>query len=135
MPRKPQDVTDAELAILQVLWERGQATVRELTEVLYPAGTSSDFATVQKLLNRLEQKDCVGRDRDRWPHLFRATMDRESLIERRLQTTADELCDGALTPLLSHLVRSNRLSTADRATLRSLLDGLDPAAGGTNVGE
>src|SRR4029078_5116280 len=68
MPRPPQDVTDAELAILQVLWDRGQATVREWTEQLYSEYSSSQHATVQKLLERLEAKDCVRRNRGVWPH-------------------------------------------------------------------
>ena len=38
MARTAQDVTDAELAVLQVLWDEGPATIRRLTDVLYPAG-------------------------------------------------------------------------------------------------
>jgi len=124
MPRKPQDVTDAELAILQVLWDRGSATVRELTERLYPTGTGSDLATVQKLLKRLEAKRCVRRDRSSWPHLFRPGIAREELIGRRLQTTADELCAGSLEPLVTHLVRS-RLTADQREKLRGLLSELE----------
>ena len=124
MPRRPQDVTDAELAILQLLWERGPATVRDIAEKLYPKGTGSDLATVQQLLRRLEQKRCVLRDRKQWPQVFEAAIERGALIDRQLQTTADKLCEGSLEPLLTHLVRS-RLSTADRRKLRGLLDELD----------
>ena len=70
MPRPSQDVTDAELGILQVLWDRGSATVRELTEQLYTTYSASQHATVQKLLERLEAKECVQRNRDSWPHTF-----------------------------------------------------------------
>jgi predicted transcriptional regulator len=124
MPRKPQDVTDAELSILQVLWDRGEATVRDLTERLYPAGTGSDLATVQKLLKRLEAKRCVRRDRTSWPHLFRPGIAREELLGRRLQTTADELCSGSLEPLVTHLVKS-RLTAGEREKLRDLLAELE----------
>src|SRR5262245_51653869 len=48
MTRVPQEVTDAELAVLQVLWNQGQASVRQLMDVLYPEGGASAFATVQK---------------------------------------------------------------------------------------
>jgi predicted transcriptional regulator len=125
MPRPPQDVTDAELAILQVLWDRGSATVRALTEALYAASSSSQHATVQKLLERLEGKDCVRRDRSVWPHVFEATVDREALIGRKLQQTADRLCDGSVQPLLMHLVKASRLSAEERASLRGLLDRLE----------
>jgi predicted transcriptional regulator len=125
MPRKAQDVTDAELAILQVLWERGEATVRALVEKLYPSGTTSDLATVQKLLKRLEDKSCVHRNRNAWPHVFRPAIKRAELIGRRLQSTADSLCAGSLSPLLTHLVKSQTLSSSDVRELRTLLDDLD----------
>jgi predicted transcriptional regulator len=125
MARKPVDVTDAELAILQILWGRGEATVRDLAHLLYPAQTASDLATVQKLLKRLEEKECVARDRQHWPHTFRPAIERTDLIERRLQDTADDLCEGALTPLLTHLVKVSPLSARERQELRKLLDSLD----------
>jgi predicted transcriptional regulator len=129
MPRTPQDVTDAELSILHALWDRGPQTVRQLTDQLYPEGTGSQYATVQKLLDRLEGKACVTRDRDVWPHVFQATIAREELIGRRLQATADKLCDGSLTPLLTHLVSSSQLTADERKSLRSLLDELGKATG------
>jgi BlaI family transcriptional regulator, penicillinase repressor len=125
MARPPQDVTDAELAILQQLWDRGQATVRELTEHLYPEYSPSQHATVQKLLERLQAKGCVNRNRETWPHMFEATIDRGELIERRLQHTADKLCEGSLQPLLTHLVSGSRLSADQRQSLRTLLDELE----------
>ena len=125
MARTPQDVTDAELAVLQVLWELQTATVRELTERLYPEGTSALNATVQKLLERLEAKKCVKRNRKTWPHQFAASVAREVLIARQLQTTADKLCDGEIHPLLTTLVKARGLSAKDRQSLRGLLDDLD----------
>jgi predicted transcriptional regulator len=125
MPRPAQDVTDAELAILQVLWDRGRASVRELTELLYSEYSSSQHATVQKLLERLEAKDCVRRNRETWPHLFEAGIERGDLIDRKLQQTADKLCDGSIQPLLTHLVKGARLSAVERQSLRTLLDKLD----------
>ena len=124
MPRPPQDVTDAELAILNVLWDRGKATVRELAEELYDKSSASQHATVQKLLERLQAKGCVGCDRDSWPHTFEPSIEREELIGRQLQQTADKLCDGSLQPLLTHLVKAGRLSASDRKSLRGLLDQL-----------
>lgn len=128
MARTPQDITDAELAVLNLLWERGRSTVRELTDVIYPGGSGSHYATVQKLLERLEGKACVKRDRLPWPHAFEPTIQREELIVRRLQATADKLCHGSLEPLLTQLVRTQKLSAEDRQSLRGLLDELDVAA-------
>ena len=125
------DVTDAELAVLQVLWERGSATIRQLTDVLYPGGSTAQYATVQKLLERLEAKGCARRDRKPWPHVFAATVDRDDLIGRRLRAVAEKLCGGSLTPLLTHLMSVERLSPKERDELRTLLDGRSPKPGDT----
>ena len=124
MPRIPQDVTDAELSLLQLLWDQGSASVRQLAEQMYQQCNASQHATVQKLLERLEAKGCVRRDRDTWPHTFVPLIQRGELIGRQLQQTADKLCDGSLQPLLTHLVRSAQLSSEERQSLRSLLDEL-----------
>lgn len=125
MNNPPRDVTAAELAIMEQLWDRGTASAKDLSLSLYGADSASEVATVQKLLSRLENKGCVGRDRDRWPHLFHAILTREELISQRLQATADELCDGTLSSLLTHLVRSKKFSSKQRQNLRKLLEDLD----------
>jgi BlaI family transcriptional regulator, penicillinase repressor len=127
MARTPQDVTDAELAVLEILWRDGPATIRRLTDLLYPQGGSAHYATVQKLLERLESKAYVEHRREVTPHTFLAAVGREELIGRRLQATAEKLCGGSLTPLLMHLVRANSLSVRERQELRSLIDDLDQA--------
>src|SRR5947209_7839690 len=129
MARTARDITDAELAVLQVLWDRGPATIRRITEVLYPSGGQAYYATVQKLLERLEGKDCVRRDRKGPVHVFTAGIDRDELVGRRLQSVAEKLCGGSWTPLLTHLVQSERLSAAERQELRELIDDLDRQGG------
>ncbi len=134
MPPKAQDITDAELAVLEQLWMRAPATVRELAECLYGGAAASDLATVQKLLGRLERKGAVARNRQTWPHQFQAAIARQDLIQRRLQSTADQLCGGSLGPLLTHLVSGERLDRQERQHLRRLLDELGggPSAAGTS---
>jgi BlaI family transcriptional regulator, penicillinase repressor len=116
------NVTDAELSVLEVLWGRGPATIGELTEAIYSKRTTSRYATVQKLLERLEAKGCILRDRSEFAHRFSAAMERQQLIGQRLQEVAEKLCDGSLTPLLVHLVETTKLSPQDRKRLRKLID-------------
>ena len=125
MARTPQDVTDAELAVLQVLWERGPCTIRQIADRLYPEGRAAQYATVQKLLERLEDKGCVRRDRRPAVHVFAAVLGRGELIGRRLQSVAEKLCEGSWTPLLTHLVQSQKLTASERQELRDLIDELD----------
>lgn len=125
MGRAAREITETELSLLNELWQRPSATVRELTEALYANTTPALLATVQKLLDRLEAEECVSRDRTRWPHHYAAVLKREELAGKRLQAAADELYDGDLAPLLTHLVRSQKLSAKDRENLRKMLDELD----------
>lgn len=125
MSRASQDVTEAELAVLQVLWDRGPATIRQLVGLVYGEGGASSYATVQKLLDRLEAKGFVGRDRGPSVHVFRALVARDELIRRRLRAVADTLCGGSLTPLLTNLVRGERLSAREKQALRALIEDLD----------
>lgn len=125
MPRTPRDVTDTELAVLQVLWERGASTRRQLTDVLYPHGGPAHFTTVQKLLERLEAKGHVVRGPGEGPVTFTATIDREQLISRRLLDVADKLCGGSLTPLLMNLVRAKPLTPRELRELQELLEELN----------
>lgn len=125
MGRAPREITETELSLLNELWQRHSATVPELTEALYGNTAPALLATVRKLLDRLEAKGCVERDRGRWPHHYSAVVKREELAGNRLQAAADELFDGDLTPLLTHLVRSRKLSAKDREKLRKLFDEMD----------
>jgi predicted transcriptional regulator len=116
--------------LLTELWQRSSATVPELTEALYGNNQPALLATVRKLLDRLEAKGCVSRDRTHWPHHYSAAVKREELADNRLQAAADELFDGDLAPLLTHLVRSERLTAKDRENLRQVLDELDRKTSG-----
>ena len=79
---------------------------------------------MQKLLERLEAKGCVARDRRPDVLTFTATVDREQLISRRLRDVAEKLCGGSLTPLLMNLVRARPLSARELAELRALIEEL-----------
>lgn len=126
MAKRPSDITDAELAVLRELWSRSPATIRELADRLYPGGTTSHYATVQKLLERMEQKGFVKRDASAGaPHRFISHVGQGELIGRRLREMAEKLCGGAVGPLLTHLVRSRRLSKSEIGQLRELVDQLE----------
>jgi len=122
MARPRPHVTDAELAVLKILWDQGSSTIRRITDLLYPRGETSHYATVQKLLERLQAKSCVGRRAEGRGHAYNATVERNDLIAHRLRETADKLCEGSLPPLLTHLVSSTRLSPEALAALRAIVD-------------
>jgi BlaI family penicillinase repressor len=116
-----KDVSGKELEVLQALWEKGTLTRRQITDVLYPGGGPAHYTTVQKLLERLEEKGCVRSRLQGNVRLFTATVRREQLIRHRLRDVADKLCGGSLTPLLMNLVREGGLSEAELKELRQLI--------------
>ncbi len=122
MTPNPSSVTEAELSVLQVLWAMGLATIREIRDELYPGGATSEYSTVQKLLERLEAKSLVRRSREQVPHTFAARVDRDALIGQRLSEVADALCDGSMAGIVSHLVQRRDLSAAEREQLRLLFE-------------
>jgi len=125
MPCPAQDITDTELSILQVLWETGPTTTRAITDKLYPGGAASHYATVQSLLLRLEEKEMVARSREERPQVFSARVERGEVIARRLQALAEKLCDGSMSPLLTHLVRAEKLTAREMEELRALLTNVE----------
>ena len=129
MVQTRRNVTDTELGVLKQLWSRGPSTIRQLTDRLYPDGGTAHYATVQKLLERLEAKSYVRRRLDGRVNVYRAVVDRQGLIADRLRETADRLCEGSLTPLLTQLVGSAGLSRAEVAQLRELVEQLESDAG------
>ena len=120
------DVSDTELKLMQALWEAGPSSIRALTERLYPGGNQSHYATVQKLLDRLEAKGCVRRDRSATPHIFEAAITRDEYLGGRMRAMAERLCGGSLTPLLTHLLKTEAISDEDRKELRKLLGPAKP---------
>jgi predicted transcriptional regulator len=121
MTMKLDRITDGELSILQVLWLRGEATSREITTALHEEVTDPKMASVQKLIERLEAKGCVQRDRSERAHRFRPLVSDEQYLRSRLQALADRLCNGTLAPLVTTLLRSKGLSRSEREQLRKLV--------------
>ena len=128
-PPSTPNVTDAELRVLHALWDLGACTIRKLTDHLYPGGGQSSYATVQKLLDRLEEAGCVARDRSAMTHIFVAAVSRDDFIGGQLKVVADRLCGGSVTPLLTHLLKTEALSDDERKELRKLLNAPRPPRG------
>jgi predicted transcriptional regulator len=122
-----EPVTEGELSILEVIWERGTPSSRDIAAAIYEKVTDSKMASVQKLLERLEAKGCVGRDRRERAHRFRALVSREDFLRDRLRGLADRHCDGAIVPLVTTLLRSKEGITRENGEqLRKLIDELWP---------
>jgi predicted transcriptional regulator len=124
MARTPAEITDTELAILDVLWQQGPVGIREIVEEVYHRHSASLHATVKSLLDRLAAKGYVECDRSRHAHRFSAKVDRETYVASRLQQLADSHFGGSAVPMLLALVDRVKLSGRDRAAIRGIIDNI-----------
>jgi len=122
MPAPKQPIPDAELQVLKFLWERESMTARELAEAIYRTADASAIGTVQKLLQRLERKGYLRRDRRQFTHRFSAKVTQAAVAGRQLELLASKVSDGSLAPFITHLVQVKRLSAQEREEIRRLLD-------------
>src|SRR5262249_51051689 len=115
-------LSESEREVLKALWDHGPGTVREINALVARRGRRWADTTVAALVQRLLAKQYVASDPTVVPHVYRAAVTRDELLERRLQDAADELCDGRAAPLVLALVQGGRFSAEELARLRRLLD-------------
>ncbi|MDP6544918.1 MAG: BlaI/MecI/CopY family transcriptional regulator [Phycisphaerae bacterium] len=127
MHRKADDMkqpalANAELGVMDLLWRDGLLTARQIRDRLYADATKAQHGTVQKLLQRLEDKGYVQRDRSLSVHLFSPAISRQTYAGQQLESLADTLTAGSFAPLITHLVEANRISPDEITRIRAILD-------------
>lgn len=120
-----QPLANAELAIMELLWDDGRLTSRAIRERVYPGAEKAQHGTVQRLLQRLEDKGFVMRDRAMSVSLFSAAISREEYATGQLESLAQRLTGGSLAPLVTRLVEQHRISREEIERLRKLLDDVE----------
>jgi BlaI family penicillinase repressor len=120
---KHPSLANAELAVMELLWDEPSLTARQLREQLYPDATRAQHGTVQRLLQRLEDKGFVRRDRDLAVHLFSASISREQYAGGQLESLTEKLTGGSIAPLITHLIEERRISDSELDRLRAILNG------------
>ena len=117
-----QRLTNAEIALMELLWETNPLTARQIREQLYDDSEKSQHGTVQRLLQSLEDKEIISRDRSLGVHLFAPTVSREAYGGRQLESLAQKLTGGSIAPLLTHLLETDKLDRAEIKRLRKVLE-------------
>jgi BlaI family penicillinase repressor len=120
MQMPPIRPTDAELEILQVLWERGACTVRDVHEVLHRRD-GTGYTTALKLLQIMHAKGLVVRDDSQRAHVYRAALAKEKVQRSLLSDLAERLFDNSTSRLALEALGNARLSRRDLDRLRELL--------------
>jgi predicted transcriptional regulator len=114
--RKP---TDAELAILRVLWARGPSTVREVAEAL---GREGAYTTVLKLLQIMTDKRLVHRDDTERSHVYQAVSSEDQTQQQLVADLLRRAFDGSAAKLVLQALAAGKASPDEIAEIRRLLD-------------
>ena len=108
---------------MNLLWQNDRLTARHLREQLYPDANRAQHGTVQRLLQRLEDKRYVERDSSLSVHFFSAVISRQTYAGQQLESLADKLTAGSYAPLITHLLEEKKISRDEINRIRAILDG------------
>jgi BlaI family penicillinase repressor len=121
---KPQPTprpTDAELAILRVLWERGPSTVRQVHDILLRERPTA-YTTALKLLQIMTEKGLVRRDETDRTHIYHARLSEEQTQRQLVRDLLDRAFGGSSTKLVMQALAARRTSAEELTEIRRLID-------------
>ena len=113
-------ISDAEHAVMEVLWDAAPLTAQEVAERVGPARGWS-VNTVKTLLGRLLGKDVIAHQEDGRRYLYRPLVARDDYVAGESRRLIDRLFGGRLTPLVAHLAERDALTADDVAEIEALL--------------
>ena len=122
-------LTGLQLSILQVLWDRGEATTQEIWHVVSHERPLAQ-TTVATILSRLERKQVLTHRRRGRQYVYRATVSRAEVRRSKVRDLTETLFGGDTGALLSHLVRTDEVDPGELERMREMLDQAQVGGGG-----
>lgn len=114
--------TERELEALKVLWEQGEATVREVCDAMNEAGEELAYTTVLSLLQVMEQKGLVDHRREGKAYVYLPTVAREKTLGDLAAGFLERVFDGSLDEYLVHALGTRKVSKRELDQLEEMLD-------------
>jgi predicted transcriptional regulator len=122
--RLPPRPTDAELAILRVLWQRGPSTVREIHDDMNRENATG-YTTVLKLLQIMTEKGLVVRDERQRAHVYESKYSEQKTQRQLLTDLADRAFGGSATKLVMQALTGRKASAEELDAIRDLLNRIE----------
>jgi BlaI family transcriptional regulator, penicillinase repressor len=113
--------TDAELAILRILWDRGPSTVRQVHDIL-GLERQAAYTTALKLLQIMTEKGLVERDERDRTHIYRARLSEETTQRQLVRDLADRAFGGSASKLVMQALAAKRASAEELRDIRKAID-------------
>ncbi len=117
--------TDAELEILNILWERGPSTVRDVHEAL-GAERKTGYTTTLKLMQIMAEKGLVRRDESQRAHVYHPALSRERTLRRIARDVMERVFEGSAETLMLHALRAKNVSEKELKKIRRMLEEYTP---------
>ena len=114
--------TDAELAILRILWDRGPSTVRQVHDVLALERPAA-YTTALKLLQIMTEKGLVERDERDRTHIYRTRLSEETTQRQLVRDLVDRAFGGSASKLVMQALATKRASAEELRDIRKAIDG------------
>jgi predicted transcriptional regulator len=124
MKKEIRRPTDAELTILQVLWDRGPSTVREVYRILN-SSKNAGYTTVLKLMQIMTGKGLLERDENCRPQLYRPRLPREQTERELVKDLVDRAFGGPAKRLVMRALGEKKASSSELAQIEKLLNKLE----------
>ena len=124
MRPKTLTLTPQELAIMKIVWQRDQATVRDVYETLLERRQVA-YTTVMTMMKILEDKGYLKKSREDRAYVYRPSRPRQQVVGAMVRDFVDRVFDGAASGLLLHLARNGKLTKAERQKIRQLIDEME----------
>jgi BlaI family penicillinase repressor len=117
---EPQPLTDLQLAILRVLWERDRASVLEITDALRGSRGLAQ-QTIATILSRLEKRGIVSHTTQQRQYIYRALVSEPDVRRTLLADLTERVFEGDVPALVSQLLSANEMSPGDLARVKAMI--------------
>ncbi|UKT62467.1 BlaI/MecI/CopY family transcriptional regulator [Pedobacter mucosus] len=114
--------TEGEMEILQVLWQKGKATVREVHEALNKK--DSGYTTTLKLMQILHEKGMVERDTNQKTHIYKAVVNQDKTEKQLVTKMIDNVFNGSAARLVMQALGNHSTSADEIDEIKKYLDSL-----------
>lgn len=118
------NISDAEAQVMEVLWRSSPLGTEDIAAALKDS-QAWQLATIKTLLNRLLNKGAIGAEKDGRRYLYAPVLAREDWLAEQSTGLVDRLFGGHLAPLVAHFSTQRRLSPADLAALKQVIEAQD----------
>jgi BlaI family transcriptional regulator, penicillinase repressor len=128
VPRRTSEtLTEAELRIMQVLWQRESGTVQQILDALPPRPALA-YNTVLTTIRILERKGYVGHDKDGRAHIYRPTVQREEASRSEIRHLVSRFFRDSHEDLVLNILEDRGVDPAEIERLRRMLEAGEPGA-------